>query len=317
MYNNSKFSRMVVCKDLEDIQDFDASILTIGSLDGIHRGHIEIISALTSLSNLYDIPSVVITFDPHPQTVLKASEQSMQILLSIDKKIDFFEKHTVNYVWVIPFDKKFSKISAGQFLEMYIASNFSPLDIIIGSDHHFGFNREGGREFLNKNKEAYGYNLHVQEPVFYQDIPISSSRIRRYLSRGNIDQVNDCLGWEYEFSGTIVKGQGRGSILNFPTANICPHISNQLLPAHGVYCVDAIIEDSYYTGMCNIGQRPTFYENGEEIIEVHLFLNDELTLYEKEISLKFKKYLREERKYNSSNELIKQLELDRQACFAI
>ena len=308
---------MVICKDLEHIQYFEQSVLTIGSLDGMHRGHIEIISDLKAISKSNNIPSVVITFDPHPKTVLQPSETSIQLLQSTDKKMETLEEQAVDYVWIIPFDKEFSQLSAGEFLKQYISTYYNPLDIIIGYDHRFGFNREGNEEFLDENKKKYGYNLHIKEPILYHDIPISSSRICSYLKSGNIDKANECLGWEYEFSGIVVKGQGRGTQLEFPTANIQPHISNQLIPAHGVYCVDAIIEDSYYTGMCNIGQRPTFYENGEEIIEVHLFLNDELTLYEKEISLKFKKYLREERKYNSSNELIKQLELDRQACFAI
>ena len=146
-------------------------------------------------------------------------------------------------------------------------------------------------------------------------MPISSSWIRSYLKSGNIENANECLGREYKFSGTIVKGQKIGRKLKVPTANVQPHISNQLIPAHGVYCVDAVIEDSYYTGMCNIGKRPTFYKNGEEIIEVHLFSNDELNLYGKNIVLTFKKYLREEKKYKSSSELIEQIELDRQACF--
>ena len=308
---------MVVCKDLDHIQKFDASILTIGSLDGMHLGHIEIISALTSLSRSYDIPSVVITFDPHPKTVLKTSGQPMPILLSIDKKIELLNNHAVDYVWVIPFDKKFSQIKAGEFLKNYIVTYFNPIDLIIGYDHHFGFNRKGNEQFIDENKKKYAYNLHIKKPILYDDMPISSSNIRSYLNSGNIDKANECLGWEYEFSGKIVKGQGRGGKLEFPTANIQPHISNQLIPAQGVYCIDAIIENSYYTGMCNIGKRPTFYENGEEIIEVHLFMNETLNLYDKDISIIFKKYLRAEKKYNSSSEFRKQLKLDRQACFVI
>jgi len=308
---------MVICKDLEHIQHFDESVLTIGSLDGMHRGHIEIISDLKAVSKTNNIPSVVITFDLHPKTVLQPSGTSIQLLQSTDKKMQFLERQAVDYVWIIPFDKKFSQLSAGEFLKQYISEYFNPVDIIIGYDHHFGFNREGDEDFLDENKKEYGYNLSIKEPILYHGIPISSSRIRSYLKSGNIDKASECLGREYEFSGIVVKGQGRGTQLEFPTANIQPHISNQLIPALGVYCVDVIIEDSYYTGMCNIGTRPTFYENGEEIIEVHLFSNDELTLYEKEINIKFKKYLREERKYNSKNELVRQLELDRQACFAI
>jgi riboflavin kinase/FMN adenylyltransferase len=317
LYYTKGLPRMVICKDLEHIHHFDKSVITIGSLDGMHRGHLEIISDLQSVSNLNNIPSVVITFDPHPKTVLNTSRKSMECLISTYNKMELLKKYSVDYVWIIPFDKEFSQISATKFMKKYVSKYFNPLDVIIGYDHHFGCNREGGREFLLKNEKIFGYNLHIKEPILYYDMPISSSRIRSYLRGGDINNANECLGWEYKISGTIVIGEGRGAQLNFPTANIIPHIPNQLLPKNGVYCVDAIIEGTYYTGMCNIGQRPTFYENGEQIIEVHLFTNDSLNLYGKDIIITFKKYLRKEIKYNSSSELIKQLKLDRQACFAI
>ena len=306
---------MDICNDLKHIQHFDKSVLTIGSLDGMHRGHMEIISALIAMSKSNHIPSVVVTFDPHPKMILNKSVQRMQQLLIIDKKIELLKN--IDYVWIIPFNKEFSHLSAGEFLKKYITAYFNPTHIIIGYDHRFGFNREGDADFLNNNKKAYGYNLHIEKPLFYHDMPISSSRIRSYLQCGDIDAANECLSREYEISGIIVKGRGVGTELGFPTANIQPLLSNQLIPAHGVYCVDAIIEDSYYTGMCNIGRRPTYYDHGEEVIEVHLFSNDVLNLNGKAITLRFKKYLREERKYNSSSELTIQLKLDRQACFAL
>ena len=308
---------MVICKDLNHIQHFEQSILTIGSMDGMHRGHSEIISYIKDVSIINNVPSVVITFDPHPKTVLHPDGQSMRWLLGLDKKMEFLEKNSIDYVWVIPFNRDFSQISAGDFMTKYIIDLFNPVDIIIGYDHHFGFKRKGNKDFLNNCKKVYNYNLHVIEPILYNDIPISSSRIRTYLNNCNIIQANECLGRQYEISGKIVKGQGRGAKLGFPTANIQPHISNQLIPSHGVYCIDALIEDTYYTGMCNIGQRPTFYNNGKDVIEVHLFSNDELNLYEKNIDLKFKKYLREERKYSSSSDLIQQLEFDREVCFTL
>ena len=156
--------------------------------------------------------------------------------------------------------------------------------LIIGENHNFGFNREGNSQFLNANKQEYLFNLHVLEPILYLDIPISSSRIRSFIKDGNIDEANKCLGWSYQISGTIVKGYGLGTKLEFPTANIQPNIPHQLIPRKGVYCVDAIIEESYYRGMCNIGQRPTFHKNGDEVIEVHLFSNNELNIYEKKMN---------------------------------
>ena len=308
---------MVICNDLNHIQHFNKSVLTIGSLDGMHRGHIGIISDLKAISKINKVPSVVITFDPHPKTVLNPNKKSNQYLLSVDKKIEYLEKQYVDYVWLIPFNKKFSKLSAEEFINRYIFTFFNPCDIIIGYDHHFGCNRKGDKKFLLKNKIQYGYNLHIKEPILYHDAPIKSSRIRSYLNLGHVDKANECLGRKYEFSGTIVKGQGLGSKLKFPTANVLPHNVNQLIPAHGVYFVDVIIENSLYSGMCNIGFRPTFYENENECIEVHLFSNDQLHLYDKDIVIRFNKYLRKEKKYNSSSELVQQLVLDRQKCISI
>jgi len=308
---------MVICKDLDHIQHFNESVLTIGSLDGMHKGHAEIFSTLKDLSKSNNKPLVVITFDPHPKTVLGNSRKPTQTLISVDKKMYLLEKYSVEYLWIIPFDKDFSTLSASSFLKNYISKYFNPVDIVIGYDHHFGFNREGNANFLERNKRYFGYNLHIKDPILYDDLAISSSRIRSYLNSGKIDKANDCLGWEYEFSGTVVKGEGKGTELEFPTANIQPDISSQLIPACGVYCVDAIIDNCYYTGMCNIGKRPTFYKNGKEVIEVHLFSEQKLNIYDKNIKIIFKKYLRAEKKYNSSNELTKQLKLDRQTCFTL
>ena len=168
---------MVVCKDLEHIQNFDGSVLTIGSLDGMHLGHIEIISNLRDMSLFNNLPSVVITFDPHPKTVIQSSKQSMVHLIDTNKKMELLEKHEVDYVWIIPFDKEFSHLSASNFLKKYISKYFHPLDIIIGYDHHFGFNREGDEDFLEENKKEYGYNLHVKEPILYLVVePVSVSK---------------------------------------------------------------------------------------------------------------------------------------------
>ena len=187
---------MVICKDLEHIQYFNESALTIGSLDGMHKGHIGIISNLKSISNANNIPAVVITFDPHPKTILQKSEYPQKNLLSVDKKIEFLKQYGADYVLVIPFDKRFAKLTAEEFLVQYIIKYFNPSDIIIGYDHHFGNKREGNAEFLNIYKKEFGYNLHVNEPILHHGMPISSSRIRSYLMDGNIEEAIKCLGWE-------------------------------------------------------------------------------------------------------------------------
>ena len=308
---------MVICKDLDSIQHFNNSVLTIGSFDGIHRGHARIISDLKAMSEVNNIPSVVITFDPLPMTVLRSIGPSQRLLISPEKKIDYLNKQDIDYVLVIPFDKPFSKITAAEFLKVYILKYFNPMDIIIGYDATFGYNRKGNKKFLINNMKEYGYNIHVKDPILYLDAPISSTRIRSYIDNGNINEANTCLGSKYSISGIVVRGEGIGSQLGFPTANIKPHVPNLLFPTHGAYCVDAIIEDNSYVGMCNIGRRPTFYDDGKAIIEVHLFSKEPLNLYDKNITIKFKQFLRKEKKYNSITKLTNQLKLDSKACVAL
>ena len=138
--------------------------------------------------------------------------------------------------------------------------------------------------------------------------------IRNYLKEGNLKAANNYLGWKYELCGKVVKGSGRGTDIKFPTANIVPNIVNQLIPAKGVYCVDVIIEKKIYSGMCNIGVRPTFHTNGEEIIEVHLISDEDLSLYGMNIKIIFKKFIRKEKKYKNIADLTNQLGLDRNVC---
>ncbi|SVD37868.1 uncharacterized protein METZ01_LOCUS390722, partial [marine metagenome] len=203
---------------------------------------------------------------------------------------------------------------ADYFLDKYIVGYFHPMDIIIGYNHHFGHKRHGDSEYLNKMKEQYNYNLYIKEPIKINDVPVSSSQIRSYLKESNLEAANRFLGREYEFSGKIVEGDGRGQLMNIPTANIVLKNVNQLIPAKGVYCVDANVDNHNYSGMCNIGVRPTFYEDGESVIEVHLITDDKLSLYGKEIQIKFKEFIREEKKYDSAEDLANQLMQDRYNC---
>ena len=308
---------MDICKNLNSIKYFEKSVLTIGSFDGMHCGHLEIIRDLQTIAKKKNHPSIVITFDPHPKFILQSHElTNWNVLTGTDKKLDFFEKHGVDYVWVIPFDMDFAQISAGDFLKRYIIKYFNPEDIIVGYDHHFGFEREGDSEFLYEQKSSYRYELHVKDPIKINNVPVSSTRIRNYLSQNNIKAANECLGWEYEVTGIVMKGSGIGREIKFPTANIIPEIDDQLIPAQGVYCVEVFVDGYSYTGMCNIGSRPTFHINGDKVIEVHIITEEELFLYDKSMKIKFKQFIRKEQKYDSAEDLANQLQLDRQECLS-
>ena len=308
---------MVICKNLNKIPHLDKSVLTIGSFDGMHRGHMEIIKNVKLKADRKNIPSVVITFDPHPKSILQSNAQKFwSILTNTDKKLELLEQSGIDYVLLVPFDLEFAKITAKNFMDSFIIEYFNPEDIVIGYDHHFGNKREGNAEFLNKHSEKYNFNIHVIEPLTIDDISVSSTQIREHIQNCDIKDANNYLGWEYEISGVVVKGEGVGKELEFPTANIQPEIQNQLIPGQGAYCVDAIVGNKRYPGMCNIGNRPTFYEGGENVIEVHLITKDTLSLLDENIKVTFKNFIRREKKYGNKTELVRQLELDRQICLS-
>ena len=163
-------------------------------------------------------------------------------------------------------------------------------------------------------KEKYNYNIIEIDPIEFNNTVVSSTKIRDYLKAGDIASANNLLGWEYSLSGTIIEGQGIGKMIDFPTANVKPYNDNQLIPSKGVYRVDTKVGNCNYIGMCNIGNRPTFYDLDEEVIEVHLITDQVLSIYDKNILIKFKDFIREEKKYDNANELVKQLKRDRYTC---
>ena len=308
---------MVICKNLNTIPHLDKSVLTIGSFDGMHRGHMEIIKDVKLKADSKYIPSVVITFDPHPKSILQSNVQkNWSILTNTDKKLELLEQSGIDYVLLVPFDLEFAKITAKIFMDSFIIEYFNPEDIVIGYDHHFGNKREGNAKFLKKQSEKYNFNMHVIEPLTIDDISVSSTQIREHIQNCDIKAANNYLGWEYEISGVVVKGEGIGKGLEFPTANIQPEIQNQLIPGQGAYCVDAVVGNKTYPGMCNIGNRPTFYDGGENVIEVHLITEDALSLLDEKIKVTFKIFIRKEKKYGNKAELVRQLELDRQICLS-
>ena len=308
---------MVIYKNLNTIHHLDKSVLTIGSFDGMHLGHMEIIKDVKLKADKKNIPSVVITFDPHPKSILQSHvQENWCILTSTDKKLELLEQKGIDYVLLVPFDLEFAKITAQDFMDSFIVEYFNPDDIVIGYDHHFGNKREGNAEFLKKQSKKNNFNVHVIEPLTIDDISVSSTQIREHIQNCDIKAANNYLGWEYEISGVVVKGEGIGKELEFPTANIMPDHQNQLIPGQGAYCVDAVVCNKTYPGMCNIGNRPTFYDGGENVIEVHLITEDALSLLDEKIKVTFKIFIRKEKKYGNKTELVRQLELDRQICLS-
>ena len=166
---------MVISKNINNITQLDASALTMGSFDGMHVGHMEVINTVKSVAQKKDIPTVVITFDPHPKTVINENKRGKWLdITCINKKMEILEENSIDYVLIVPFDNDYSNITAQYFLENYIIEYFKPEDIIIGYDHHFGNQREGDADFFTKHSEKYNYKLHVVGPSRVNNISISS-----------------------------------------------------------------------------------------------------------------------------------------------
>jgi len=296
---------------IEEIPQFGKSILTIGTFDGLHRGHQEILKHLVSLGQGKGVESIVITFEPHPRQIL--TNDDITLIHSLEQKLKIFEKLQIDNVIIIPFTREFSQLSANKFLDSIIKPKLNPGHIVIGYDHHFGKDREGSPKFMEKYCKDNNIGLDIIEPVSDEGNKISSTGIRELIQNGFVRRASFELGNVFGFDATVVHGKGRGHLLDYPTANIVPIEKNQLLPKPGVYFTRGRVDGHQLYGMCNFGVRPTFSED-ELIMEVHFF-NPEITdLYERKIYIEFLERIRDEKKFEYESDLKKQLINDEILC---
>ncbi|HJL75316.1 MAG TPA: bifunctional riboflavin kinase/FAD synthetase, partial [Candidatus Marinimicrobia bacterium] len=289
---------MDIITSLEIIKSTKKSILTIGSFDGLHRGHQEIVKKVVSQAQMEQLKSVVITFDPHPRHILDKNSK-LPLLISLDKKFLLLESLHVDTVLVIPFTEEFSTIPAQEFMEKIVMKHFDPQHIVIGHDHHFGYKRKGSPQFLSHYSKDKDFTCEVVEAVVDDAVVISSSHIRQLIQEGFVRRASFKLGWMYGFKANVIHGAGRGKDLSFPTANFVAIEENQLFPKNGVYfCRGRINSNSLY-GMCNLGIRPTFDEN-DFVAEIHFFTEDINNLYKQEIEIEFLERIRDEQKFENA-----------------
>ena len=306
---------MEVYKQLDSIPFTNGNVVTIGTFDGCHRGHQDIIKKVTSHANSIDGKSVIITFDPHPRHVLQTKDK-LPILMHIDKKLEIFKSLGLDIALIIPFDKNFSKMDASTFLKTIIIDNFDPDSIIVGYDHHFGFNRDGSPDFLKEFGLNNGFEVQIVGPVSDENIIISSTHIRELIRNGYVRRASFELGWVFGFKAKVVHGSGRGAELGFPTANFVPEEENQLVPANGVYFIRGRINGENLYGMCNLGVRPTFNET-DFVMEVHFFDMSSNDIYGMLIVVEFLERIRDEKRFSNPEELKKQLIRDKDTCIKL
>tara|TARA_B100000482_G_scaffold185636_1_gene162490 strand:+ start:362 stop:1297 length:936 start_codon:yes stop_codon:yes gene_type:complete len=306
---------MNIFTEIEKIKNCDDCVLTIGSYDGLHRGHQDIIKTLTTTAAAKSKKSALITFDPHPRHVLD-NNKKLSLIISMKQKMFLLEKLGIDILLVIPFTEKFSHMTAENFMDNVIMKYFSPSGIVIGYDHHFGYKREGSPEFLQEYANRRGINIDIINAVADDKVVLSSTHIRDLISNGFVRRASFELGWVYGFYAKVVHGSGRGKDLEFPTANIVAIEKNQLMPKTGVYLARGRVNDDFIVGMCNFGTRPTFNER-ELVMEINFFTSSLDDIYNREIYIEFLERIRDEKKFDNPDQLVQQLHQDRKYCLEL
>ncbi len=299
---------MNIFDENSNIEKSKNTVVTIGTFDGIHRGHRKILDELLRISKEENSRNFVITFEPHPRTVV-AQKFDIRLLTTLEEKKEIFENYGIENLMVINFTKEFSKLTSEEFIRKFICDKIGARHVVIGYDHKFGRNRDGNESTLRSLGEKFGFDVTQVPPIKENDVVISSTLIRNLLLNGKVEEANSYLGRYYSLSGKVVHGAGRGISLGFPTANLQPNSKRKLIPANGVYAVSVKLENKVYFGVMNIGFRPTFNQTPHAITEVHV-LDFNKDIYGENITIEFVKRLRDEKKFGGKEELIKQIKDD-------
>jgi len=298
-------------KVIYDIKEFDPQkpvILTQGTFDGVHFGHRKILRHVVSEAREIDGVSVLLTFYPHPRLVLYPDDNELKLLTTIEEKVELVSAIGIDYLIIIPFTQELSRLRASDFVRDILVEQLHITKLIIGYDHRFGRNREGGLKEMIQFAETYNFKLEEIPPQDIEDSIVSSTKIRKALLDGDVHLAKEYLGDLYTISGKVEEGLQRGTTIGYPTANVRVGSSFKLIPKNGVYAVWVYIDKIRYTGMLNIGYNPTF-EDKKWSMEVHI-LNFNKNIYHHTILISFHSRLRDEMKFENVTSLVNQLTKD-------
>ena len=300
---------MKIIRSITAFNSSEKTIVTIGTFDGIHIGHQKILKDLIKMAKKEGKKSVLLTFFPHPRMVLQ-KDNKILLLNTIEEKSGLLEKMGLDYLIIHPFSKEFSRLTALDFVRDILVNKLNTSRLIIGYDHHFGKNREGNIHQLKEYSLLYDFKVEEIPAQDIDDVSVSSTKIRTALKEGNLKTANNYLGYHYMLNGTVVSGKKLGGTIGFPTANLEIKEPYKLIPKTGVYIIKTHINTVLYTGIMNIGFNPTVLGK-HQTVEAHLFDFNE-DLYGKEIMIEFIYFLREEHKFKSIEELVVQLNIDKE-----
>ncbi len=285
-------------------------VVTIGTFDGVHLGHQKILQKLNKEAEKIGGESVLFTFHPHPRIVLNPDNHNLKLLQTQEEKIAKLERFGLQNLIVYPFTKDFSNLSALEFVRDILVKKMNVKTLVIGYDHQFGNNREGGIEFLQSISNELDFTVIEIPAQEIDDVNVSSTKIRNALLEGNIVLANSFLAEPFELTGIVIKGESLGRKLGFPTANIDLQTEIKLIPKNGVYAVQVTLADGrLFEGIMNIGSRPTIHANGQLSLEVYLLDFNE-DLYDQKIKVQFVEHIREEIAFANTEELIDQIQKD-------
>ena len=307
---------MKIFKSLDEIKRDDCCILTTGTFDGVHRGHQAIIKNLQYSVSRDNECVPIVTFEPHPQFVIKSPQKNgLKLLTTIEEKILILEDLKIDRLIIVPFTEKFAQLSSQQFIENILVKKIGFKKIVIGYDHAFGKNRQGNYEILEQLRQKYGYSIVVLSAFSLDGVIVSSTKIRKLLLTGKVELASKYLGRNYRLKGKVIRGEGRGRTFNIPTANIEPVSREKLIPKDGIYAAWARLGGQVYKAVLYIGTKPTFAFN-RRTIELHIF-NFSGNLYGQTLEIEFKTRIRDDFHFEHVEQLIKQVEKDKEKTLEI
>ncbi|WP_430428054.1 bifunctional riboflavin kinase/FAD synthetase [Maribacter litoralis] len=300
---------MITVRNISKYKEEHPTVMTIGTFDGVHIGHLKILNKIINHAKSTELKSSVLTFFPHPRMVLQ-KDANIKLLNTIEEKINILERLGLDVLTIHPFTKEFSRLTATEFVRDILVNTLNTKKVIIGYDHRFGRNRTANINDLVTFGNTYDFSVDEIPAQEIDDVSVSSTKIRKALEDGDIETANNYLGYDYMLTGTIIKGKGIGKQLGYPTANLSIAEDYKLIPKNGAYVVNSVINGKTVYGMMNIGFNPTV--NGtKKSIEVNFF-NFDADLYNLKIQVNILVRLRDEHKFESVDALKTQLAKDKE-----
>jgi len=293
----------------ESVRNINNPVVTIGTFDGVHLGHLSIIERISEIARQIDGETVLLTFYPHPRMVLHPDDHQIKLLHAPEEKAEKLESAGVNHLVIYPFSAEFSRLSPFEYVRDLLVAGLHVHTVAVGYDHRFGRNREGDHDTMLELADTFGFNVEEIPAKTIDSNNVSSTKIRQALEHGRVKEANEYLGYRYALQGKIIRGDGIGRTFGYPTANVEVNYPYKLVPGNGIYAVETLVKGKKYNGVVSIGVRPTI--NSENIRSVEVYMLDfNEDIYGENIRITFIDFIREEKKFGSIDELIQNIGLD-------